>query len=816
MSGFRTLYYTDCLPGQGLRGGAGFQFQAVSAGTGHEEMSLVQRTSLYEAPVAWMRQQRPVEEYPPSLTHLYDGLYVTARGVYLGAEANGVREGNQFTHAIATADPGAYGFTRPAQLWGAPFWSEEPAPGTECAPLPAEPDAGPWSVDSVREWVLGRPGGEDWLLAVHSAFDRLHTDGGRRVVFVADDPEPVLAWIAAGTLLLPQSRALRVGFRVFATNPRASQHDVLALHTEWAGQLAEPERDHGFCVFNLATGRRSEVEPTESARHWVARFLREDPYDVVDAIELAHQFAGGGQARAAAADRLAAEVVTLGRRPRDAAEAKGLAAWLADRIGQSSEDIPVPSVLDAVLPFPLGLTELRRLDEAVRSPRGDVLDAALTARVRRALFVAELEPCTGGRIAADEAASLRDLAEAAAEVVAPERMDALLRTVTRFGVAPRPAEFPGGADRFVRWWAAHPREPIDPGAWSCGAELLVLLRSALAASLERRGSPEEHRTVADIRERWWRLLLPGVTDPAAMIDATTTAAAVEKGGPATRRDTIEMVYALLRAPAEDYPVLLWRALFSFAEPALEELKRYLLTVPPGEFTAEWHAKEIGGAAGRLMSRAPSAGELDVIRLLASRGVLARMPDLAEFARQDQALQHWFAAVGTPPRPDPSRIPVPPPVGGPVLSARGEQFTAALLGLPFPDAAAIVAAGDEVLLAVLARELPLAWHAQDSRGEAAAALAYVAIGQCSDAVAVPFEKKLRTWARTTDAERLGAAGRRLRTLGAEVAEDWHEFTRRRAVLSGQTERAKRAREKREQKTENPPKSGKWLGRWTRGR
>lgn len=138
--GFESLFYTDCRPGQGLRGGAGFQFQAVSPGTSTEMMSLVQRSVLYEVPVGWMRTNRPVADYPPSLAHVCDGVYATARGVYLGAEADGVRGGNQFTHAVSTVDPSSYGAVRPAQLWNGPWWSERPASGTACEPVPADPE----------------------------------------------------------------------------------------------------------------------------------------------------------------------------------------------------------------------------------------------------------------------------------------------------------------------------------------------------------------------------------------------------------------------------------------------------------------------------------------------------------------------------------------------------------------------------------------------------------------------------------------------------------------------------------------------------
>ena len=46
MTGFQSLYYTDCLAGEGLLGGAGFQFRAVSPGTDPRAMELVQRACL--------------------------------------------------------------------------------------------------------------------------------------------------------------------------------------------------------------------------------------------------------------------------------------------------------------------------------------------------------------------------------------------------------------------------------------------------------------------------------------------------------------------------------------------------------------------------------------------------------------------------------------------------------------------------------------------------------------------------------------------------------------------------------------------------
>ena len=157
---FGVLYYTDCRPGQGLTGGAGFQFQAASPGVAGEAMQLVQRTALYEPPATWMRRRLPIGDYPGSLAHVAedgaDGLLATAAGIYLGREANGVREGNQFTHAVVTRDPAAYGVVRPAQLWEAPWWATGPSSGTELPAMPTEPAAGPLDTETVRDRLLSR------------------------------------------------------------------------------------------------------------------------------------------------------------------------------------------------------------------------------------------------------------------------------------------------------------------------------------------------------------------------------------------------------------------------------------------------------------------------------------------------------------------------------------------------------------------------------------------------------------------------------------------------------------------------------------
>jgi hypothetical protein len=778
---FDSLYYTDCVPGQGLRGGAGFQFQAVSADVSHDTMSLVQRTALFEAPVAWMRDQRPVEDYPPSLTHVYDGVYVTARGRYLGAEANGVREGNQFTHAIASADPEAYGLTRPAQLWDAPWWAENAAPTTRCDPVPAEPEPGPWGVDQLREWVLGRPDGEDWLLAVHSAFDRLHGEGARRVLFVSDDATAVLAWIAAGTLLLAQSRALRIGFRVFTTNPRQSPHDVLAVHDDWAGALANPDRDEGFVVFNLSTWRHSTVEPTDGAWYWVPRFLRTEPYDVLDAIEVTQRLAGERD-RPDAVHRLVGSIVVLGEPAADLAAAVGLVRWLRESPADLTEDILAPAV-DAALAFRHDVATLGDLRAALDA-RG--VTGELAERVRYESLSAELAAATGYPVTDPADASARSLVEAAARTAVPERMGAVLRIAGRFGVTPGIGEFSDAAYRFVQWWVGRPAEPVDRSGWPCEPEIIDLLRDELTARIARGASD---RTVADIRDHWWRIL--PVTDPAAPLDAYVASAAIENGDARVRRQTIATVLDGL-VPSARYAELAWAALFSFVWPTREELGKYLQAVPWRQLTGV-PAEDARQAMERLLPARPAAADLDVLAQLVDHNAVPARSTLAVVGAQDAAVREWLAAT---PLRRAQLAKILRPVTEPVLAARAPAVLRALVDeMSAAELAQAMDTCGPALPGLLLRDLPDVWSDEEqtaARVEGSVALAFIAArsASCTDELETELLYALGQWLKS-DRRLVPPVGRLLATADERLLEDWRVFTEPKSGRTGSPARKKAA-------------------------
>jgi hypothetical protein len=591
VTGFGSLYYTDCRPGQGLTGGAGFQFQAASPGLAGEAMSLVARAGLYEPPAAWMREQRPVDGYPLSLAHVVEGdLLVTAAGRYLGKEANGNREGNQFTHAVVTREGADYGLVRPAQLWAAPWWAGGPATGTELAPLPASPATGPLDTETVRERVLAVRNAERLLLTLLSALHRLAAPGARRpVVLVAADPEQAACWIAAATMLLPSPEALRTSFKIFVAEPQNSGHDIIAVHPEWAGRWADTGPDTGLVVVDLDGGRHTAVEPTEQALFWVPRFLRDDAYDVVDAVELAAQFARGDDRGAdpTGADRIVAMVLAAGVPLGSAAEVAAAAGWLRNAPEQAvalARDV----VVDAVLQARPGGPVLRTLAAAAggrgwevggRVNRG-VLAAELAEVLEAPSGAAALEALQGhpdllhvGRPPSEEDQNQdRELVADALPAAAPDRVPALLWLTRRHRVQRRGDRWDAALHRFVPWWLTCDEPAFAEPRWApLSTELLPEVRGELARMLDAGG--EQARLAGRVvRLRWWSPLWPTALRPTEPLDGLLIGTAYPR---LRRADQDALVRTVLRALGDvpprgrDPTSLAWELLFAGSRPTLD-------------------------------------------------------------------------------------------------------------------------------------------------------------------------------------------------------------------------------------------------------
>jgi GTPase-associated protein 1 len=617
--GFGSLYYTDCRPGQGLQGWAGFQFQAASPGIAPQAMPLVQRTALYEPPVRWMRERRPVADYPPSLAHTVEGgVFATAAGCYLGQEANGTREGNQFTHAVITRDPADYGLVRPAQLWAAPWWVVEPAPGIELDELAAHPEPGPLTVETVRDRVRDAEGGEERLTALLSAIHHLADHEHRRtVVLVGADPEEAACWIAAATLLLPRPEALRVSFKIFVADGQYGRHDIIALHPEWAGRWADTGSSSGLAVFDLDRGRHTAVEATAAACFWVPRLLAEDAYDVVDAVELAGQFARArvASARVASArvasvdapapptgpDRLAAAVVAAGEPLTTSDQLEAAAGWLLTAPEEAMR-IARDSVLAAVLQASPRAPVLRTLAAAAGS-RGwapaapQIQRRLLTAEIAEALAASDGAATSGGVAALRRLTALAPLppldrpdedrehgraeVEAALREARPDQVPPLLTVAHRHAVRPVTANFRGAAYTFAAWWVEQPDPDLDPERWPAPPEALDWVRDVLRGAL---AGPQRAGALEAVRARWWRPLWREAYDPGDELDATLMSVAYQHLTGSRRnqlmRDVQEWAFARMVSGAHPSAVA-WDIVFGARTPGIPEATEFLAGLVDG-------------------------------------------------------------------------------------------------------------------------------------------------------------------------------------------------------------------------------------------
>lgn len=570
MADFGSLYFTDCRAGEGLLGGAGLQFRAVSAGVDPRTMDLVQRHCLYEPPERWMHAGRPTEAYPRSMTHIFDGRYITASGVYLGAEAKGTREGNHFTHALVTNEVDSYGDMRPAQLWGSPVWVGRADCGTVCDSVPAEPEPGPLQPEWLQRWVAEQPDGEAQLTALISALEGVRA-GGPRVIFVAEDPGMVLTWLAAATILLPRAEALRIGFKVFVVNAHYSTHDVVALHPDLAGSYRGAPADSGFIVFDLDVGVHSSVTQTAAARHWVPRFLQQDCFDVLDAVELS------GVLRSPHPDhdgmeRTIAGVLILGE-PLRPADIDGVIDWLASSSRGLSERL-LAQLFDLILDSSLDSDQLDALGRAATQ----LGDTPLAERIRWQVFACALSDASS-RVVPTPSDVL--VATAAVEQVladaGPEMLVRVLSLVSRYGLRPAPARFISALQGFARWWAEGALELPEVNDWSCRAEAVDLLRDELATRV--RGAPES--SVRTVGQLWWRRLWRTIQDPHSPLDATLAAAAVDAGSDEVRRSvTRTVLFAARDARLSGGADIAWRVLYGRRLPTVEEVLPILACASP--------------------------------------------------------------------------------------------------------------------------------------------------------------------------------------------------------------------------------------------
>lgn len=385
MSGvaFDRLLYTDCRPSEGLGSGGGYQVQAQSEGTSAAQSRMAVSWLLYTAQARWVNEGRPVEDFPLGFAHAADAGFGTAQSKYLGKEVNGSRQGNYLTDCLLAEATKPYGVIRPAQLWCAPFWREEIWPSAVAPMLDDGLDVGPLDHDAIADWLRGSPRREPGLARLLTVLE--DTDGPR-VIIRADEPEAALYWIAAATILLPMADALAVSFRVFTSNIDDAPHRVVAVPRDLHPNLLPGSRPRAF-IIDAATDETDELPPSARASFWVSQLAdAEEPYDVVEAVELAADIGGGNDqevsdARAAAMavcdpDRPIGDVAAVGR-------------WLHRAFGTRHDSAAQSIVSRLIEAKDVRVDDLRLLDQLAASERvavdaGDLRTRLLHAELKLA------------------------------------------------------------------------------------------------------------------------------------------------------------------------------------------------------------------------------------------------------------------------------------------------------------------------------------------------------------------------------------------------------------------------------------------------
>jgi len=639
--GFGRLLYTDC-------GATGFQVQARSPNVNSVLSELALEQLLYEVQGSWLTERRPVDEFPLGFAHAGDAGYGTAQGRYLGKTVTGGRAGNHLTDCLLTSEPDLYGTLRPAQLWRSELWRPTPWPTRECPPLPADDLAGgPLTVTAVADWARALP---ERALALSRLLTVLEDAGGRRVVIISDDPDEAMAWIAAATLLLPAREALRVSFKVFSSIPLRAGHRIAAAPAAVFPRIALGQ--DGPFVLDARSGTADEVLISERAAFFTAKFIADgDPYDVIDAIELAEML--DRPAAWGTLDGYDARVTAwaLTRPGEPVTEPEAPFRWLANAPATLFEQYG-PEVAGIILRTAPNAGTLRWIDRSVTDNR---LRADLAA-VRTRLLTAELAEVRDGGpgIPVTEvlpAARLGDAARRDAEselssallLSSAKQADLVLCLARRHGIPPDLA--PPVRQRlgeFASSWIDHP-DKYHPDGWLLRPEILDLAHDELRRRLGAAG-------LDSIRSRIQRLGRyfsdrDDLTDP---LDCHLQASFIAKELRQRRSERLVGLLARIEqharsphsaATAAQEASGLQRALLDWR--AVDERAAFaMLSGLPGSIAVLPEVAEYAASYMARLSARPTAELLDLIARLDRQGLVPSPGPLARLAAADRSVRSF--------------------------------------------------------------------------------------------------------------------------------------------------------------------------------
>ena len=452
-----------------------------------------------------------------------------------------------------------------------------------------------------------------------------------------------MTWIAAATLLLPARRALEASFKVFSSIPQRTEHRIAAAPADLFPQLA-PGRGGTAFVIDARTGAADDGPISERAAFYARRFTADgDPYDVVDAVELADALGGKDQHLGGRDARLTAWALT---RPDDElTEPTALFRWLhgASRELLSEHGAGVAALLLEAAPSG---EVLRWIDAAVADGRLDADPAA----VRLRLLTAELAAIRDGqqapvqemlppaRLDPDAVRDAESELSSAILLGSNQQADRLLCLARRHGIVPElAAPLQQRLRDFVSAWIDHPAG-YQPSGWVLRTEILDCAHDELRHRATDGGMRSVHEHIRRLNKFFGDRADLG--DP---LDCQIQASLIAAGDRAQRvkrlRHLIGLVGKESTSGGAAAAAPLQRALIEWGA-ADGEVAVIVVTELPASFQVENVIAARAAESLDQASRKPTRALLDLLDRLDRQG---KAPEADKFARliQDDRLVRSF-------------------------------------------------------------------------------------------------------------------------------------------------------------------------------
>lgn len=644
---FRALLYTDCRADESLRGGTGYQFQAASPAAQPADEMVMMQELMYRPSPDLMAREAPVSEYPPSFAYFRsaDG-YAMAAGIYLGKVSGDGRQGNQITHGLFTDEGDDLAGTRPAQLFGADFWVREKQPSKQL------PDIEPpllyddeFDLPVLHKLATCAADAEQFLAKLVSAFERSAGDTWMKTIVSCSQPQTALQWIALGTLLIPTEQALSLSFRAFVSDPAFATQRIVAVHPPSLNKPPDVTTLPAVSGIDLDTYRTGAIEVSERAAFWAGRFLHGDPYEVLDAVELAGRLRGSEYA-----NRLVAAVAVLGEPLSGGAQVDAvgqvLATFDADEYEEFAEQVVdamehardlgdlAPGSFLRILPVVqrFGGQTSALLD---RVQTNLLVRASASADFARSLFVDSVWRWAWHEQPTDSSPVARAVSAALGRLES-DQLPVAFEFAARLGLPVEPAALRDAIQRLAEHWIHHPELSGRQRTWLHGDQVL----DAMVQGLQHQVVTELTGDVEAAIEngQWdWLLDIDWIIRGGGPLAPEIAGRSIPKAD-AQRQEHLIRLIATSAGPGG------WQPLWRNRTPGLSEVLLWLDARP-----ADVSDPRFADPAGKAIVPAIESGRVraDLLRLI--RDLYAVSPDalprqVARIGRQDAEVSRTLSSM----------------------------------------------------------------------------------------------------------------------------------------------------------------------------